>query len=169
MDRLRVFRFCWLVCVSLDILNLRQNCSRSVKTLWYDYKLKLLVPSYGRLQEAGGSEQYPDDCLGCSKTSEKCYKACFLSCETERSSNLPFAGPLRKRKNFETRNDNDNDTKAEESLPTSDFRLHTSHFKLQPSDLTKCELRISDFWPFRLNAAWLDFPLPIDSNYSTYE
>ena len=30
------------------------------------------------------------------------------------------------------------------------FRLHTS-------DLTKFELRISDFWPFRLNAAWLDF------------
>ena len=49
-------------------------------------------------------------------------------------------------------------TKAEEGLPTSDFRLKTSH-------LTKCELRISDFWPFRLKAEWLDlrtshFPLP---------
>ena len=50
-------------------------------------------------------------------------------------------------------------------LPTSDFRLKTSYFKLQTSDLTKCELRISDFWPFRLKAEWLDlrtshFPLP---------
>ena len=42
-------------------------------------------------------------------------------------------------------------------LPTSDFRLKTSYFKLQTSDLTKFELRISDFWPLRLNAAWLDF------------
>ena len=41
-------------------------------------------------------------------------------------------------------------------LPTSDFQLQTSYFKLQTSDLTKCELRISDFWPFRLNAEWLD-------------
>ena len=62
-------------------------------------------------------------------------------------------------------------SKAEEGLPTSDFRLptsdfrlqtsdfilHTSYFKLQTSDLTKFELRISDFWPLRLNAAWLDF------------
>ena len=70
-------------------------------------------------------------------------------------------------------------TKAEESLPTSDFwlptsvfrlptydfRLLTSDFRLQTSDLTKCEHRISDFWPFRLKAEWLDlrtshFPLP---------
>ena len=36
-------------------------------------------------------------------------------------------------------------TKAEEGLPTSDFRLKTSYFKLQTSDLTKFELRISDF------------------------
>ena len=42
-------------------------------------------------------------------------------------------------------------------LPTSDFRFKTSFFKLQTSDLTKFELRISDFWPLRLNAAWLDF------------
>ena len=48
-------------------------------------------------------------------------------------------------------------TKAEEGLPTSDFRLKTSYFKLQTSDLTKFELRVSDFWPLRLNAAWLDF------------
>ena len=51
------------------------------------------------------------------------------------------------------------------SLPTSDFRLLTSDFRLQTSDLTKCEHRISDFWPFRLKAEWLDlrtshFPLP---------
>ena len=70
-------------------------------------------------------------------------------------------------------------TKAEEGLPTSDFglptsdfrlltsgfELQTSYFKLQTSDLTKCELRISDFWPFRLKAEWLDlrtshFPVP---------
>ena len=70
-------------------------------------------------------------------------------------------------------------TKAEEGLPTSyfwlptsvfrlptyDFRLLTSDFRLQTSDLTKCEHRISDFWPFRLKAEWLDlrtshFPLP---------
>ena len=49
-------------------------------------------------------------------------------------------------------------------LQTSDFRLNTSYFKLQTSDLTKCELRISDFWPLRLRAEWLDlrtshFPL----------
>ena len=51
-------------------------------------------------------------------------------------------------------------------LPTSDFRLPTSNFRLrlQTSDLTKCELRISDFWPFSLKAEWLDlrtshFPL----------
>ena len=42
-------------------------------------------------------------------------------------------------------------------LLTSDFRLKTSYFKLQTSDLTKFELWISDFWPLRLNAAWLDF------------
>ena len=42
-------------------------------------------------------------------------------------------------------------------LPTSDFRFKTSYFKLQTSDLTKFELRISDFSPLRLNAAWLDF------------
>ena len=43
-------------------------------------------------------------------------------------------------------------TKAEEGLPTSDvrlqtsdFELKTSFFKLQTSDLTKFELRISDF------------------------
>ena len=42
-------------------------------------------------------------------------------------------------------------------LLTSDFRLKTSYSKLQTSDLTKFELRISDFWPLRLNAAWLDF------------
>ena len=30
-------------------------------------------------------------------------------------------------------------------LPTSDFRLKTSYFKLQTSDLTKFELRISEF------------------------
>ena len=36
-------------------------------------------------------------------------------------------------------------TKAEEGLPTSDFRLKTSYFKLQTSDLTKFDLRISDF------------------------
>ena len=61
--------------------------------------------------------------------------------------------------------------KAEEGFPTSDFRLptsdfrlqtsdfraKTSYFKLQTSDLTKFELRISDFWPLRLNAACLDF------------
>ena len=45
-------------------------------------------------------------------------------------------------------------------LQTSDFRLHTSNFRLQ----TKCELRISDLWPLRLKAEWLDlrtshFPL----------
>ena len=70
-------------------------------------------------------------------------------------------------------------TKAEKGLPTSDFglptsdfrlltsgfELQTSYFKLQTSDLTKCELRISDFWPFRLKAEWLDlrtshFPVP---------
>ena len=63
-------------------------------------------------------------------------------------------------------------TKAEEGLPTSDFqlltsdfRLKTSYFKLQTSDLTKWELWVSDFWPFRLKAEWLDlrtshFPLP---------
>ena len=67
-------------------------------------------------------------------------------------------------------------TKAEEGLPTSDFRPPTSDFRLptylyfdfiilQTSDLTKCELRISDFWPFRLKAEWLDlqtshFPHP---------
>ena len=50
-------------------------------------------------------------------------------------------------------------------LPTSDFRLNTSYFKLQTLDLTKCELWVSDFWPFRLKAEWLDlrtshFPLP---------
>ena len=50
-------------------------------------------------------------------------------------------------------------------LPTYDFRLLTSDFRLQTSDLTKCEHRISDFWPFRLKAEWLDlrtshFPLP---------
>ena len=50
-------------------------------------------------------------------------------------------------------------------LQTSDFRLKTSYFKLQTSDLTKCELRISDFWPLRLKAEWLDlrtshFPFP---------
>ena len=49
-------------------------------------------------------------------------------------------------------------------LQTSDFRLNISYFKLQTSDLTKCELRISDFWPLRLRAEWLDlrtshFPL----------
>ena len=49
-------------------------------------------------------------------------------------------------------------TKAEEGLPTSDFR--TSNFRLPTSDL-----RTSDFWPFRLKAEWLDlrtshFPLP---------
>ena len=71
--------------------------------------------------------------------------------------------------------------KAEEGLPTSDFRLPTSDFRLltsgfelQTSDLrlhtsnfrlqTKCELRISDLWPLRLKAEWLDlrtshFPL----------
>ena len=42
-------------------------------------------------------------------------------------------------------------------LPTSDFRLKTSYFKPQTSDLTKFEPRISDFWPLRLNAACLDF------------
>ena len=54
--------------------------------------------------------------------------------------------------------------KAEEGLPTSDFglqtsdfRLQTSYFKLQTSDLTKFELRISHFWPLRLNASCLDF------------
>ena len=54
-------------------------------------------------------------------------------------------------------------TKAEEGLPTSDFqlltsgfRLKTSYFKLQTSDLTKWELWVSDFWPFRLKAEWLD-------------
>ena len=43
-------------------------------------------------------------------------------------------------------------TKAEEGLPTSDFRLPTSDFrlktsylKLRSSDFTKCEHRISDF------------------------
>ena len=36
-------------------------------------------------------------------------------------------------------------TKAEEGLPTSDFRLKTSYFKLQTSDSTKFELRVSDF------------------------
>ena len=46
-------------------------------------------------------------------------------------------------------------------LPTSDLRLHTSNFRLQTSDLTKFELRISDVWPLRLNAAWLDFWPPI--------
>ena len=56
-------------------------------------------------------------------------------------------------------------TKAEEGLPTSDFWLPTSVFRLPTSDLTKCEHRISDFWPFRLKAEWLDlrtshFPLP---------
>ena len=30
-------------------------------------------------------------------------------------------------------------------LPTSDFRFKTSYIKLQTSDVTKCELRISDF------------------------
>ena len=69
-------------------------------------------------------------------------------------------------------------TKAEKGLPTSDFglptsdfrlltsgfELQTSYFKLQTSDLTKCELRISDLWPLRLKAEWLDlrtshFPL----------
>ena len=50
-------------------------------------------------------------------------------------------------------------------LTTSDFWLPTSDFRLQTSDLTKCEHRISDFWPFRLKAEWLDlrtshFPLP---------
>ena len=40
-------------------------------------------------------------------------------------------------------------TKAEEGLPTSDFR--TSNFRLPTSDL-----RTSDFWPFRLKAEWLD-------------
>ena len=71
--------------------------------------------------------------------------------------------------------------KAEEGLPTSDFRLPTSDFRLltsgfelQTSDLrlhtsnfrlqTKCELRISDLWPLRLKVEWLDlrtshFPL----------
>ena len=51
-------------------------------------------------------------------------------------------------------------------LPTYDFRLTTSNFRLrlQTSDLTKCELRISDFWPFSLKVEWLDlrtshFPL----------
>ena len=62
-------------------------------------------------------------------------------------------------------------TKAEEGLPTSDFRLptsdfrlqtsdfrlQTSYFKLQTSDLTKFELRISHFWPLRVNATCLDF------------
>ena len=38
--------------------------------------------------------------------------------------------------------------------------LPTSYFKLQTSDLTKFELRISDFLPLRLNAAWLDFEPP---------
>ena len=42
-------------------------------------------------------------------------------------------------------------------LQTSHFGLKTSFFKLQTSDLSKFELRISDFWPLRLNAAWLDF------------
>ena len=56
-------------------------------------------------------------------------------------------------------------TKAEEGLPTSDFWLLTSDFRRKTSYLTKCELRISDFWPFRLKAEWLDlrtshFPLP---------
>ena len=50
-------------------------------------------------------------------------------------------------------------------LLTSGFRLKTSYFKLQTSDLTKWELWVSDFWPFRLKAEWLDlrtshFPLP---------
>ena len=49
-------------------------------------------------------------------------------------------------------------------LLTSGFRLKTSYFKLQTSDLTKWELWVSDFWPFRLKAEWLDlrtshFPL----------
>ena len=35
--------------------------------------------------------------------------------------------------------------KAEEGLSTSGFRLKTSYYKLQTSDLTKFELRISDF------------------------
>ena len=61
-------------------------------------------------------------------------------------------------------------TKAEEGLPTSDFRtsnfrLPTSDFRLPTSDFTLhtshfilriFELRISDFWPFRLEAKWLD-------------
>ena len=145
-DHLQVCRFCWLVCVSLDVLNLRQNCSQSVKTLWHDSKLKILAPSYGRLHGSRRHmEQDPDDCLGSSKTSEKCHQACLLSSETERSSNLFFSGPLRKHRNFETRNDNGNDEKAAESLPTSDFILHTSYFKLQTLDLRKFELRISDF------------------------
>ena len=47
--------------------------------------------------------------------------------------------------------------------PTSDLRLHTSNFRLQT--FTKWELWVSDFWPFRLKAEWLDlrtsrFPLP---------
>ena len=164
-DHLQVCRFCWLVCVNFDILNLRKNRSWAVKTLWHDYKLKLLAPSYGRLQEAGGRKQDPEDCLGSAKISKKCYQACLLSRE-KRSSNLPFFRPLlSKRINFKTRNDND--TKAEGSLPTSefrlltsDFRLYASYFKLQTWDLTKFELRISDFWPFRLNAAWLVFGFP---------
>ena len=45
-------------------------------------------------------------------------------------------------------------------LQTSDFRPKTSYFKLQTSDLTKFELRISDFLPLRLNAAWLDYEPP---------
>ena len=50
-------------------------------------------------------------------------------------------------------------------LQASNFRLNTSCFKLQTSDLTKCELRISDFWPLILKAEWPDlrtshFPLP---------
>ena len=49
-------------------------------------------------------------------------------------------------------------------LLTSDFRLKISYFKPQ-ADLTKCKDRISDFWPLRLKAEWLDlrtshFPLP---------
>ena len=40
--------------------------------------------------------------------------------------------------------------------PRRVFRLLTSDFQLQTSDLTMCELRISDFWPFRLKAEWLD-------------
>ena len=124
-----------------------------------------------RKQEAGGRKQDPEDCLGSAKISKKCYQACLLSRE-KRSSNLPFFRPLlSKRINFKTRNDND--TKAEGSLPTSNFRLlssdfwlptsdfmlHTSNFRLETLQSSSSEFLISDRSDSMLHGQSSDFPL----------